>query len=283
MCCPDCVTYPRDEYQHGRRALKALQRLLGRLESLPGRKVILFFNQNGMLYPGRFYPVDDTRIGDHLRMVDEVAAEATTSRAVIYAAYSGDLSSRRIPQYPGFDAPPAFADEIGDFAVNLGANLADFTGGGYNRAVSALPEMLREAGRGCACIYRLAIEPPKGDRRRIYSAKVEVAGERLPYLYRVQHLTGMDRWWRRATVAPGHRRAAQPGARDRSAAVRLGGSHRRHPKGLDRPGPGPDRRRLSADASRRGHPARAVGGGSFAPAGRRPQPARDARHLRLDT
>lgn len=183
-CCPDCPVNAKDEYQHGRRSLKALKRLLGRLEGVPGRKVMLFFNQNGILFPARFYPVDEFTVGDHLGILDEVGAEATTARTALYVAYSGNQ--------------PNLFDGLASQAVSFGANLADFTGGAYNRTAGLLPDLTRSATE-CACIYRIAIESPETDRAKVYRAVVEVLDRRIPYRYRVQYLTEMDRWWRRAT------------------------------------------------------------------------------------
>jgi len=184
-CCPVCLTNPRDEYQHGRRSLKALKSYLMRIEAVPGRKVLLLFHQNEILFPARFYPVQEIQVGDHLSMLDEVGAEATNSRTVIYPAYSG--------------SQPNLFDPLANQAVNLGANLADFTGGAYNRTAALLPDLTGAAGRGNACVYRIAIEPKVTSHGDIYRAVVRVRGRRVPYQYRLLFLTAMDRSWRQIT------------------------------------------------------------------------------------
>jgi len=185
-CFPDCLVNAKDEYQHGRRSLRALKSYLIRLGALPGRKALLLFHQNEILFPARLYPaVQEIQVGDHLSMLDEVGAEATNSRTVVYPAYSG--------------SQPNLFDPLPSQAVNLGANLADFTGGAYNRTAGLLPELTGAAGRGTPCVYRIAIEPRVTSRGGIYRAVVRVRGRRVPYAYRLLFLTEMDRSWRRIT------------------------------------------------------------------------------------
>ena len=184
-CCPICVENAQTEYFHGRRALRALQRFLVKLESIPGRKIVFFFHQNNIIFPEMFYPVYDIDVADHVVDLDRTAAEATTARAVVYPAYSG--------------SDPNMFTSLSGQGVNFGANLADFTGGEYNRTVATLPALTSQAGRGCECVYRVGVEPPRDDKTRLYRAVVEVGDRRLPGRYRVQHLNAMDRWWRDAS------------------------------------------------------------------------------------
>jgi hypothetical protein len=130
--------------------------------------------------------VSETRVPDHVIDLDRTAAEATMARAVVYPAYAGN--------------DPNLFSPLASQAVNFGANLADFTGGEYNRAISTLPELTTTAGRGCECIYRIGVEPPRDDKSRVYRAVVDVGDRRMPGRYRVQHLNEMNRWWRDASL-----------------------------------------------------------------------------------
>ena len=163
------------EYVHSKHAFEALERLFEMLEPVPGRKSLILFHQNGTLFPARYYGTD--RVGDHNLLLDRLASEATLARTAIYPAYSGDGN---------------------DLAVNLGANLADYTGGGYNRGPSDLAALVREAGRRCACIYRLGLVPPGGPRERPYRVTVYVGDRALPHRYRVVNLSDSERWMRSA-------------------------------------------------------------------------------------
>lgn len=165
----------QSEYFHGRRALKALRWFLESLEAVPGRKALLLFHQNGALHPTRHYPAPDL---DHNALLEQIGAEATLSRTSIFTAYSGGDSEM--------------------LAQNLGANLADYTGGGFNRASVDLSKLTDRAGRGCACLYRLALQPPDEASTRIYTARVEVRDRTLPYRYRVTYLSDSERWLRKA-------------------------------------------------------------------------------------
>lgn len=183
--CPICIEYAQEEYYHGRRSLRAFQRFLVNLERVPGRKIVFFFHQNNVILPRVFYGVSETRVPDHVIDLDRTAAEATMARAVVYPAYSGN--------------DPRMFSPLADQAVNFGANLADFTGGEYNRAIGTLPELTSNAGRGCECVYLIGVEPPRDDKTRVYRAVVDVGDRRMPGRYRVQHLNAMDRWWRDAS------------------------------------------------------------------------------------
>ena len=176
---PCLLDLARAEYRHTRRSFLALKTLLSSLAEVPGRKALVLFNQDGTMFPARYYPeVDETQVGDHIGLVDEVGAEATTARTAIYAVYAGEGTNK--------------------WGVNLGANLADFTGGGYNRGVHDLTDLTRRAGRGCECVYRLGIAPPGGKSGAVHQASVEIRGRPAPNTYRVQYLNAADRWMRSA-------------------------------------------------------------------------------------
>jgi hypothetical protein len=181
-CCPICFYYARDDYYHGERSLDTLNRYLRSLESVPGRKELLLFHENGTMFPARFYPqgeAPELRVGQHLALLDESGAEANQSRTTIHTLYSG------------------FTDSGGLF-INFGANLAEFTGGTYSRGTVDLSRVAVEAGRGPSCIYRIGLHRPENWQDGISRAKVWVRDRALPYRYRVQFLNEVDRWWRSA-------------------------------------------------------------------------------------
>ena len=176
LVCPHCLIDGREEKVHGGRALNSLRRLLQRLETVPGRKTLLYFHQNQVMMLAYLYPCTEVRVGDHSSLVEQLAADATLSRTTLYTVQSGDsrLSA----------------------ATNIGANLADYTGGGFNRGPTDMARLIDRAGRGCACTYRLGLK--SNDAGEVFRVRVEVLGRPLPNRYRVQHLTVAERWWRRA-------------------------------------------------------------------------------------
>jgi VWFA-related protein len=175
--CQACLwVMARKEYVHSKHSLEALERLFQTLELVPGRKSLILFHQNGTLFPSQYYGT--TRGDDHISLLDRVASEATLARTAIHVAYSGDA-----------DNPP------GD---NFGANLADFTGGSYNRGAFDIAAQVRAAGRRCACIYRLGLVPPAAPRERPYRVTVRVGERTLPHQHRVVNLSDSERWGRSA-------------------------------------------------------------------------------------
>jgi hypothetical protein len=125
----------------------------------------------------------DDAAPNHVMLLDEVGAEANLSRTSIY---------------------PVLTGAAGPLGVNFGANLADFTGGDYNRALTALETLTDKAGRGCGCYYRIALEPPRESPRRVYRLTVSVRDRRLSRGYRVRYLREIDRWMRRARAVLEH-------------------------------------------------------------------------------
>jgi hypothetical protein len=170
MCELRATDYAQQEYAHGRWSMRALQQALYSLEQIPGRKTLLYFYQNDTLYPARlFIGVNRRHVEDHVREMEQTAADANLSRASIVAAYSG-------------------SDPEGS-AINVGANLADYTGGSYSRAAHLTTSITENAGRGCRCLYRIAVRPPEGKRRAVYNASVWVHDRRAPRRFRLQHLS----------------------------------------------------------------------------------------------
>jgi len=187
-CCPtgqnQCDNYAREEFSRSRASLTALKRFIQRLEEAPGRKALLMFQQNATYQPGRFYSL---RVGDHVTLLDEVAAEATLSRTAVYPSFTGD------PLASGFS--PWLHGEV----VNLGANLAAFTGGRHNRDARDLAGLVDTAGREARCLYRIGlVAPEKASGGHVFRVRVRVRGRTLPQEHRVQALDEVDRWWRKA-------------------------------------------------------------------------------------
>ncbi len=176
-----CDRYALTEYQQGRRSFRALQALLDLLDRTPGRQVVPFFFENASLFPSRLF---DTRWSapEHTFFLemDDAGSSATTSRATVYPAYSGDH----------LGAGAAIASP----AVNFAANLADSTGGRYNRGTTDLAETLDAAARASGCIYRIALSPPARPSRHVYRAVVRARERTIPWRYRVRFESPHDRW-----------------------------------------------------------------------------------------
>jgi hypothetical protein len=179
-----CWSSSRQEYDHGRRSLTALQKFLAHLAIEPGRKTILYFHENGLMSPGRIY---GQRELDQVDLVNRVGAEATSSRAVIYPVRVGTPAG----------GTPVLEEEI----RTLGGNLAEATGGRYNLGPGDLAGLVDRAGRGCRCLYLLGLRPPDRTGRRVYSATVRARGVTLSPRYRVRYLTEEERWLRNASAA----------------------------------------------------------------------------------
>ncbi|TDI34811.1 MAG: hypothetical protein E2P03_02420, partial [Acidobacteria bacterium] len=188
MSC--CLAYARDEARQGRRALEALELFITSLEDIPGRKQILYFNQNNLIYPQRlFLPPDSAlafSITDHLQLMERVGATAMASRTAINVATMPFLAGR--------------STTLGDQVVTLGSNLADFSGGIASRTLSDLPATMNRAGREC-CMYRLSVQVPEDPPRRTLRATVAVRGRTLNLSYRVRFYTTQERWFRHARLA----------------------------------------------------------------------------------
>ncbi len=178
-----CPSYAADEYFHTRRALEAFRVFLDALGDTRGRKAVLYFNQNGVLQPGRLYGQGEHQGGDNTGLLDDLSSVAVASRATVYPVFVGDHLEHSI--LPGA-------------AVNFGANLADATGGRYNRGLFDLESLMDKAARAGACVYRLALRPPVGAARGAHQVRVEAGGTKVSWIYRVRFENPMDRWLNRA-------------------------------------------------------------------------------------
>ena len=177
-CPPFCVPNAWDEYDHGRRSRLALQHFTEGLGLVPGRKVLLFFHQNGNLFPGRFYNV---KVEDHKERTKMLGAAATEARTVIYSAFVGNST-----------------DLDADEAVNLGYDLATYTGGQYSRGFANVAELTDEARVRSSCVYRIGLLPPEGRPRSYYPLRVWVRGRIVADELLVRFLSEKERWLKMA-------------------------------------------------------------------------------------
>jgi hypothetical protein len=187
-CVPDpprCPTYAVDEYFRSRRSLTALESFLETLGDAFGRKVVLYFSDSGALQPGSLFGQGTQKGGDNLGLLEKVASAAVASRAAIFPVFTGD----------DLDGD---ASVLAGAAANFGANLADATGGRYNRGQADLRQLMDAAARAGCCTYRVGIQPPAGPRRDVYQVRVEAGGRKVSWLYRVHFDTELDRWMKRA-------------------------------------------------------------------------------------
>lgn len=203
-----CYHVGRQEYFHARRSLETLRNFLTELDGVPARKTLLLFHENATIFPGRSYadgPGDlpestwdrlealrepgsararqlrgaSALVPDLLELSQDVGGSATASRTVVYPLACGSARS---------------------LTFNLGANLADQTGGEHNRLTREVGELLARAGRGCPCIYRIGLEMEERSKSFVLRTKVRARGLTLPSRYHVQHLTDADRWMRKAQL-----------------------------------------------------------------------------------
>jgi hypothetical protein len=168
------------EYQHARSAMRMLQDLLAELERTPGRKNLILFSQNGATYPDVFY--GHPGAPDLYAASQELAAAATGSQTVMYGA---NLESD--PWSPIAQAARVLNDE-----------LADFTGGGFNRGAVDLARFTDRVGRGCRCVYRIGLVPPKNPTTEVRTARIVARGVPLDFRYRVRFTSERERWMRDA-------------------------------------------------------------------------------------
>jgi VWFA-related protein len=185
-----CYRQAREEFLQGRRSLDAMDLLLTTLEGIPGRKDLILFNQNGLVYPAQLFRALDSLesydVGDHQTLIKNVAASATASRTAVHTAnlpVRGNL-----------------ATTASEGARDLGTRLADYTGGTTNRAIADLDGVLTRAGREC-CRYRLSIGSPDNPPNRAMRVRVMVQGKRLPGDYRIRFYSPEQRWFRHARAA----------------------------------------------------------------------------------
>ena len=191
MCQRGCCGVPATEESfHGKRSLEALDLLLTTLDAVEGRKDLILFNQNGMMFPSRLYPqlnsLERYEILNHEDRVKRISASANAARTTLHVA--------NLPEYGNLPST------ISESARDLGTRFADYTGGTTNRAMADLDVMLASVGRRC-CMYRLSIGPPPDPPNRAMRVRVMVRGSRLPGDYRIQFYPAHERWFRHARAA----------------------------------------------------------------------------------
>jgi VWFA-related protein len=204
----NCSHTGRQEYFHARRSMETLRNFLTDLDEVPERKTLILFHENATIFPGRLYggassdypssimgevrgyaTPQEERIArmrnatgwvpDLLELEEQLGGAATASRTAVYPIVCGTARA---------------------WSVNLGANLADQTGGEYNRSIDEVGAVIDEAGRRCPCYYRLGLEMREKDDSLVLRTKIRVKDEVLPSRYRVEYLTKGDRWMRKAQL-----------------------------------------------------------------------------------
>ena len=213
-----CYHTSRKDYFQSRASFRSLLNFVTELDEIPERKILLFFHQNNSIFPGRLYtvtsmadvrlgyaPDDPTGIsrelsraqfgaGDGLGgiMFDGRSSGLTPDLVSIVDAIGGTASASRTAVYP------IVAGSSQTWVVNFGANMADYTGGHYNRSAADMPGVLDEAGRGCGCFYRIGLRIDERSKSKVFRTKVKIKGKELRSQYRVQYVTAADRWMRKA-------------------------------------------------------------------------------------
>jgi len=196
-----CMENARLDLSYSRRSLRALLFFLTTIESERASKTLMFFSQGLNVDPGKIYgpsklarimakptPLPgmeergivknfDFRAGDARILLREVAGTAFISRTTVYPIHVGSGET---------------------WAVNFAANLADSTGGEYNRGMSDLRSTLQHAEERCPCTYRIGIRPTRIGSHLRSRLRVKVRGEQLLALSDIRLPDSMDRWQRRA-------------------------------------------------------------------------------------
>lgn len=183
-----CAPHAWSEYEQGSRSRQALENFTQSLGFLPGRKMVLYFNQNANTYPGRFYIVDGRPAisQDHDMKFKSLGTVATDARAVIYPAFVGNYTD-------GITA---------EEAERTGFELARYTGGRHNKGLAQLAELTREARLRAGCLYRIALEPPKDSERGLrYTVRVFMRGHVIEDELRMRTLSPHDLWLKTARSA----------------------------------------------------------------------------------
>ncbi len=213
-----CYYTSRKDYFQSRASFRSLLNFVTELDEMPERKILFFFHQNNSIFPGRLYtvrsladaelgyaPDDPTGIGRELDrvqlgardgigriMFDGKSSGLTPDLVSIVDAIGGTATASRTAVYPIV----AGASQM--WVVNFGANMADYTGGHYNRDALDMSKVVDEAGRGCGCFYRIGLQIDERAKSKVFRTKVKIKGKELRSQYRVQYVTEADRWMRKA-------------------------------------------------------------------------------------
>ncbi len=203
-----CYHVGRKEYDHARHSLESLRNFVTELDAVPERKTLLLFHENASIFPGRLYGEGASYLGssawDRLETRRRPDGERTRLRRESSALVPDLLE---LSQEVGGSATasrtelvPIACGSARTWTVNLGANLADASGGDFNRRPDEARELLARAGRGCRCIYRIGLEMDARENSIVLRTKVVAAGRRLPARHQLQVLTDADRWMRKAQL-----------------------------------------------------------------------------------
>ena len=213
-----CYYTSRKDYFQSRASFRSLLNFVTELDEIPERKILFFFHQNNSIFPGRLYtvrtmadaqlgyaPDDPTGINRELSraqfsardglgriMFDGRSSGLTPDLVSIVDAIGGTATASRTAVYP------IVAGSSQIWVVNFGANMADYTGGHYNRDAVDMSKVVDDAGRGCGCFYRIGLRIDERSKSKVFRTKVKINGQELRSHYRVQYVTQADRWMRKA-------------------------------------------------------------------------------------
>jgi len=184
-----CYYFARKESSRTADSLQSLLYFISALDEVPGRTALLFFHQNNATFPGRLYSFSREGLG--AVMLDGAASALVPDLARHVERVSGAATQARTSIYP-------LVTGYGEtWAVNMGANVADATGGRHNLGAADVDSIADSAGRGCGCYYRIGFRAPERGSH-VYHTKVVADGHPLPRRYRLEFLADDDRWMRRA-------------------------------------------------------------------------------------
>jgi hypothetical protein len=203
----NCLSAARDQLERTRESLTSLLFYLTQLEATPESKSLLLFHQSLTADPATalFDGVDRapsgrvrygangeplptaaevvrTRVGDQWALLRELAGTAFVSRTRVYPITLGS----------------------GRWSVNLGANLAQMTGGSYNTSLEDLRETMIAARDACPSTYRIGIRPRTIGVEKRSQLKVLVNGDVLLSLKDIRIPDTADRWRRTAKAVLAH-------------------------------------------------------------------------------
>lgn len=166
-----CLAFAKEEKRHNENTLGILERYIAGLERYHGRKTLVYFHETTTLFPSRLYSGSCSlafKVGDNVSLAERLAGIATANNMVIHVAYSGSRVGSHGSSTGG---------ALDDHAVNFGANLADYSGGKYNRGPGDLVSLLRGAAQG-ECFYQFALAVPKGFQEKEGTYRVVIRPKR---------------------------------------------------------------------------------------------------------
>ncbi len=167
-CTDDCLGNARRERAQLESSHRAFEEFLASYEERRESRNLVLFHDARTLVPGKFFGVPEQYVGYLHRDAERLYGAATTKRTRVISAYSGPFTAPRR-----------------SWAQNFGANIADGTGGDYNRSPGDLDDLFERIGERC-CVYLIGIEVPRSDKApRVRQLRFRVKGKRHRRLYRV--------------------------------------------------------------------------------------------------